>query len=122
MTASIEKDHPVRPGSSSSSRGFTLIEVVLTLALLGLLLPALYGILMSTLKLRNMIQEDGNPYSVGPRILDVIEHDIRGICFTNLDGTPYFLGSNSSEDGRDADRIDFFQAATEPAHRLDDLV
>ena len=102
-----------RPCEVTSTRshngvaGFTLVEILVALALLGMMLPALYGILTATVRLRINIQESGNPYGIGPRIIDLIEEDLRGIYFTNLKDQAFFIGESLTVSGQDADRIDF---------------
>lgn len=93
------------PGSSLR-RGFTLIELLVTLAILGIVLSSLYAVLTSTLKIRSRIEDREDAFVVGPAILDLIEDDIRGIYFTNIEGQAFFLGENQSVGGRDADRFD----------------
>jgi type II secretion system protein J len=58
--------------------GFTLIEVIVALALLGLLTVGAYTVAVGTMKAKIRINEASAVYTAGPTILDIVERDIRG--------------------------------------------
>jgi prepilin-type N-terminal cleavage/methylation domain-containing protein len=86
--------------------GFTLIEILLTIMIVGLILTALYQILTSTLRIRARVEDREDPFVIGPMILDLVERDVQGTYFTNFKDNAYFFGESRIVGGRDADRFD----------------
>ncbi|MCU0727785.1 MAG: prepilin-type N-terminal cleavage/methylation domain-containing protein, partial [Planctomycetes bacterium] len=58
--------------------GFTLLEIMVALALLGLLTVGAYTVAVGTMKAKTRIDEAAAVYTAGPQILDLVERDLRG--------------------------------------------
>lgn len=87
--------------------GFTLVELMVSLALVGFLLVGIYSILDVNLRTRDVLERDALLARVGPALLDVIEADLRRAWVLDIhedvvfEGTPRMLG------GRNADEMVF---------------
>lgn len=91
--------------STDRSRGFTLLEVMVTLAIMGGIMATIYGVLFGTLSGKRRTELVAQGARVGPLLLDQIEHDIRKMFAYNLDPTKLFIGKKYSIGGRSADKI-----------------
>jgi len=58
--------------------GFTLIEIMVGVALLALFLSGVYSVAVGTLLAKRKIQETQAIFTAGPTILDIVERDLRG--------------------------------------------
>jgi prepilin-type N-terminal cleavage/methylation domain-containing protein len=87
-------------------RGFTLIEVLLTLAIVGMLMASLMGVFMANVQTKERIEIQRATFEVGPVILDVVEHDVDAIAFFDLDGESPLTGVNHQVSGLDGDKLD----------------
>jgi type II secretion system protein J len=87
-------------------RGFTLIEVLVGIALLSALLAGIYAVAIGTLQARRKIQELSAVFTAGPRILDVIDHDIRFSYIHDVKDLKAFKAQRRSVEGRDATILD----------------
>ncbi len=97
--------------------GFTLIELLVTLAIMALVMTALMATLHSTVQARDDAQVEIATVSDGPRILDMIERDLRSIHVYNLKGGDVLRGKSESPGGMRGDRIDFV-CCTDSARRI----
>lgn len=88
-------------------RGFTLIEVVVTLAIMGLIMTTVYAVLFGTLRARRNLEVRVMGSRVGPMLLDRIEEDVRRIFLYDLPKDSVLVGVDGKDYGRDADRILF---------------
>jgi len=86
---------------------FTLIEVMIALAIMSLVMIALYTTLNVTLKARDQIEIQGRVARLGPQILDLIESDLRRSWVTDIQDDKVFLGESRTIDGEPADSISF---------------
>jgi prepilin-type N-terminal cleavage/methylation domain-containing protein len=57
--------------------GFTLVEITAGIVLLGLLLTGVYTVAVGTLRAKNTIDDLSVINTAGPRILDLVEKDLR---------------------------------------------
>jgi len=86
---------------------FTLVEVLIALAIMSLVMIALYTTLNVTLKARDQIEIQGRVARLGPQILDLIEADLRRAWLPDIDGDKVFLGESRTIDGEPADSLSF---------------
>ncbi len=90
-----------------SRSGFSLVEILVTVAIMGLMLTAVTQMLTSVRFSRDIIHNEQEEYLAGPTILDQIERDLRGICVAGLPLHSQLRIRNRVVGGADADRIDF---------------
>jgi type II secretion system protein J len=90
-----------------SRRGFTLVEVLLTMTIMALMLVAISQMLTAARTTRDVIQNVQETQLAGPAILDMIERDLRGLMTMDLPRTSEFRLKNRVVLGYDADGIDF---------------
>jgi prepilin-type N-terminal cleavage/methylation domain-containing protein len=86
--------------------GFTLIEVVLAVALCALVMTLIYGVLISTVEAAERIDELTHGSEIGPTILSLIREDV-GAAFLPGDDQDFFVGQERA--GRD--RLDFVSSS-----------
>jgi general secretion pathway protein J len=97
-----------RPGSRvrGHSRGFTLIEIILAVALCALVMLLVHGVLTATLQAAERIDEMTHGSEIGPAVLAQIREDI-GAAFLPGTEEDYFVGQERT--GRD--RLDFISSS-----------
>ncbi len=95
---------------SGSGRGFTLIEMMVAVALMAMVLSMVGGILLSVLNTREKVQDSLDSDKAGYGLLATIRRDLTGVYAYGLGG-PAFRGTNEEEEGRPGDRIDFVTTA-----------
>ncbi len=88
--------------------GFTMVEVLVTIAIMGLMLAGITQMLSSVRFTRDIIHNEQEQYLAGPAILDLIERDIQAIFVTGIPREAHLLVADRVVGGADADRIDFF--------------
>jgi prepilin-type N-terminal cleavage/methylation domain-containing protein len=98
----------VLPGLRRDDRrnGFTLIEIVLAVALCAVVMMIIYGVVISTIQAAERVDELTHGSEIGPAILAQIREDI-GAAFLPGDDQEYFVGQERG--GRD--RVDFVSSA-----------
>ena len=94
--------------STSRRAGFSLVEILVTIAIMGLMLTAVTQMLTSVRFTRDIIHNEQEQYLAGPAILDLLERDLMAIYVTNLPRAEHLKIENKVVGGTDADRIDFF--------------
>ena len=87
-------------------RGFTILELMLTIGLVALIMSIVYGILRSTVQSVNKIEQTMQGVDVGPAILAQIREDLEGVILLDPE-VEQFLGQDKQESVGDRDRIDF---------------
>lgn len=92
------------PGSLRH-RGFTLIEVLVTLSMIGAIMTVIYTVLYTTLDQKRKVEVHVMASRVGPLLLDRIESDLHQLFAYNLNNGLIFKGEDDRISGRDADRI-----------------
>lgn len=88
-------------------KGFTLIEVLLTITIMALMLVAISEMLTAARTTRDSIQNVQETQLAGPAILDLIERDLRGLLTLNLPRTSELRLTDRVVLGYDADSLDF---------------
>lgn len=87
--------------------GFTLIELLVAMAIVALILTALVATLQGTVKAHDDIEIEMAAVRDGPRILDMIEGDLKSIHLYNMKDRNVLLGKSDHPGGLRGDRIDF---------------
>jgi prepilin-type N-terminal cleavage/methylation domain-containing protein len=96
-----------RTGSSDRANGFTLIEVLLAIAITSTVMITVGSTFHVLLNARDVVDDLAESTEAGPRILNLIERDLRGLWTYNIHNNAVFKGTLADVNGRDADRIDF---------------
>jgi type II secretion system protein J len=87
--------------------GFTLVELLVTLAIMALVMTALLATLQGTVRAHDQSAIDIASVRDGPRILDMIERDLRSIQLYNIREHAVLKGTSERPGGLQGDRIDF---------------
>jgi general secretion pathway protein J len=85
--------------------GFTLLEIVLAVALVALIMALVYGVVVSTVQAAEKIDELTHGSEIGPAILAQIREDLSAAFLPDAN-QEYFVGQDRA--GRD--RIDFISS------------
>jgi prepilin-type N-terminal cleavage/methylation domain-containing protein len=88
-------------------RGFTLLEVVVSAAILAMVVTAAYTLMNNTIRGQDQVREGLRAPKVQNAILGQIIRDFRYAYWPDFTGAGGFLGQNRSVAGRDGDRVDF---------------
>lgn len=101
---SKSKNNPRSPKSLRAARrqGFTLIEVLVAVAILSMIFSMVQVILISTITARDFVQEQTHVDRIGTRLLSLISQDIHAAYLYQLE-EPSFVGKSE----REGDRLDF---------------
>jgi type II secretion system protein J len=95
------REHDIRDS------GFTLIEVLLAIAITATVMITVGTTFHVMLNARDVVDELTESTEAGPRIMNLLERDLRGIWTYNVHGNAVFRGRDMDVNGRDADRLDF---------------
>lgn len=90
---------------SKQSSGFTLIEVLLAMAITALLFTGAFWSLHQVVLTRNAVSNRATPYIMGPAVLDVISADLANAAFYDLKDNNAFYATNAEISGREADAL-----------------
>ena len=103
--------------------GFTLMEIVIVMAMLVVVLVTAYNIFLNCIETEKKIEELSVPEKVGEGILTLMRRDLAGAVFkgcTEARDNPVFVGlDNPGQDG-DADSI-YFVTTVDPTPREENL-
>ncbi|MHC5039512.1 MAG: prepilin-type N-terminal cleavage/methylation domain-containing protein [Planctomycetota bacterium] len=100
---------PGRAGfPSRSNAGFTFVEILLALVITGLVMTSVYGILVSTVRVKEMVEQEMDEVKAGALAFDLIRRDLQAATALR-DGTLFFKSGRGSFGGGDegAGKIDF---------------
>lgn len=89
------------------SAGFTLIEVLLAVAITATVMVTVATTFHVMLNARDVVDDLAESTEAGPRILNLIERDLQGLWTYNVKNNAVFRGRDMDVNGRDADRMDF---------------
>jgi general secretion pathway protein J len=103
-------------------RGFTLVELMVAVFILGLMLAFVYETLMNALRIRDKVVSDLESPKTENAILDTISRDLRFVWYQSgvLPGNSGFWGRNKQVNGREADRLDFLTSRSSRIAELED--
>ena len=90
-----------------TSAGFTLIEVLLAIGITATVMLTVGTTFHVMLNARDVVDDLAESSEAGPRILNMIERDLRGIWTYNVHNNAVFRGAQADVNGRDADRMHF---------------
>ncbi len=94
-------------GRGGANRGFTLIELVITLALLATVLTVAYRILTNILDTEREVNRRSTPEKIGQGILTLLRRDLLGVMYHHLGERVFQIVDNG--EGLDAqDAVEFF--------------
>jgi prepilin-type N-terminal cleavage/methylation domain-containing protein len=93
-----------------NQRGFTLVEIMLAIAIGSMLLTMVFTSLNTMMRSRQAVVNFSTPYAVGPQILDAIEADLRNAYFYDLRQNDGFWGEDGDLGGREADGLSLVTA------------
>ena len=97
-----------RPSTRNRSRaGFSLIEVMVALLIVGFMMLSVTQILTVTRNSRDVIHNIQEKQLAGPAILSLLESDLRALTVYNRDEREALRIRDLVESGLDADTIDF---------------
>jgi prepilin-type N-terminal cleavage/methylation domain-containing protein len=93
--------------SMKRESGFTLVEVLIAIAIGAVMLTGVFATLNSMVLTRSTVVGYSTPYAVGPQILDSIEADLKNAYFYDIKDNDGFWGADKDIAGREADGISF---------------
>ena len=96
--------------AAGRARGFTLLELVISVTLLSTIMVLMYQSLGQTIETRNLVQDELQGPKVANAILAQIFKDFRYIYYGGLQGDAGFRGKAIKMAGMDADRVAFITA------------
>jgi prepilin-type N-terminal cleavage/methylation domain-containing protein len=104
---SRSEDTSVHPSRRALQAGFTLIEVLVTLLIVGGIMIAITQILEATRISRDTIHNIQETQLAGPAIMDLIERDLRGLVTYDRPPSEILRVVDRVTVGLDADSLDF---------------
>lgn len=99
--------------------GFTLVEVLLAVGITAIVMLMVTSTFRVTLEARDLIEELSESTEAGPRILNLIERDLRGLWTLNVRNNAVLRGRNMDVGSFEADRIDFITSTDAAGFVLD---
>ncbi|MEY2714129.1 MAG: hypothetical protein RIT24_472, partial [Planctomycetota bacterium] len=107
-------------GWTTRESGFTLIELLLAVLVTSMVM-LLVGVTFSvTLQARDVVEELSESTADGPRILAMIERDLRGLWTFNIKNNKVLVGRSRDVGSFEADRIDMLTTTDSIGYVLDD--
>lgn len=94
-------------------RGFSLIELVIVIAIFGLVLTAAYQILLTTIESDRFITRATRSGKIGESILSQIRRDLQGVVYRTY-GDQVFLGNDNGDGESALDDFHFITTARVP--------
>lgn len=101
----MNSNYGLRHKMARCSKGFTLMEVVLAIAITGFIMTAAYATLFASITARDYLEKESLNTRIGPAILDLIERDVSGIWCMNIHDNDVFLGEHKTFNRYPADRM-----------------
>lgn len=95
------------PSRKRSERAFTMLELLVVVAMIGGIMATVYSVLFGTLEGQRKIDFKVRGSRIGPMILDQIERDLRRFYSANLDHNKTFVGKSAQVEGKPADKFHF---------------
>lgn len=86
--------------------GFTLMEVLLAVAITAVVMTTVTMTFRLTLEARDVVDNLAESTEAGPRIMNLLERDLRGLWTQNIRNNAVLRGRNMDVGSFEADRID----------------
>ncbi|GDY03410.1 hypothetical protein LBMAG49_27390 [Planctomycetota bacterium] len=102
-----------------TQHGFTLIEILLAVAITAMIMLLVGTSFTATLEARAVIEELSESTEAGPRILAMIERDLRNIWTFDVKKNAVLVGRNKDIGSFEADRIDLLTSSDSIGYVLD---
>jgi len=100
------------PGGAAGAAGFTLVEVMVTLGLMGMVFALVYGALWSTVGGLQRMERRGDREQAVRILLEMVDRELRSTLWLKDDPRLAFVGENAvTDDGQPADRLTWVQAS-----------
>lgn len=96
-----------------SRRGFTLLELLVAVAILAIVMATVYGVLARALFAKNHGEERAELYADGREAVLKIADDLEGALPPNLTGTVWFIGAPGTE-RVPSDTVEFWAVVRRP--------
>jgi general secretion pathway protein J len=95
------------------SKGFTLIEVLLAITILGIIMATVLGIFTGIISSSRTAEKRAELYQTGRAVMDLLATDIRGIYAQSFgEGGVFFIGKKDRVEGDDLPRLAFLTTNT----------
>jgi prepilin-type N-terminal cleavage/methylation domain-containing protein len=89
-------------------RGFTFIEIMLAIMIVGMVMTSLYGILVSTIRIKKIMEKEMDEVKAGALAFDLIRLDLQSACALNDGGILFVAEAGKGiSGGSGAGKIDF---------------
>ena len=99
--------------------GFTLIEVIVGIALLAAFLTGVYTVAIGSMQAKRRIHEMSAVFTAGPEILDLIERDIRGAYIHGVKDMKAMNAHRESVEGVESTYMDLVTTTNSKVALLD---
>ena len=106
--------------SERRNAGFTLIEVLLAVGITSMVMLTVGVTFRVTLEARDIVDELSESTAAGPRILSLIERDLRGLWTFNIKNNRVLVGRSRDVGSFEADRLDLLTTTDSIGYVLDD--
>ncbi len=104
----------------SGEAGFTLIELLLAVGITSTVMLLVGMTFRVTLQARDVVEELSESTAAGPRILGMLERDLRGLWTFNVKNNKVLVGRSRDVGSFEADRIDMLTTTDSIGYVLDD--
>jgi prepilin-type N-terminal cleavage/methylation domain-containing protein len=91
----------------ATNRGFTMLELLVVVSIIGGIMATVYGVLFGTLEGKRKVELRVQGARIGPMILDQVERDLRRAFVSNLDHQKMFIGKSHRVNSMEADKFHF---------------
>ncbi len=97
--------------SGHGQSGFTLLEIMVAIFILGAMMTAVYGFVISTVRVKDRIESQADGLATGPAIVSLLASDLRCAYGYDIAGMSCFEGvDNSIGAEQSADSIHFISS------------
>jgi general secretion pathway protein J len=105
--------NPADPRPENRSKGFTLVEVLLAITILGIIMATVLGIFTGIISNSRTAEKRAELYQTGRAVLDLLATDIRGLYAQSVgDKQVYFVGQSENAAGNGLPRLAFLTTNT----------